>query len=79
MSGTHADSERPRPGAHDARDRAQALDNDTTALNGGPARHWFLRAEGERLPTPRTRSKLGVAVILWGTLLLGVLIMVAAL
>jgi hypothetical protein len=61
------------------RDRALAEANDTTALNGGPARHWFRRGEGESLPTPLRRAKIASALFLWGALLTSVLLLAAEL
>jgi hypothetical protein len=51
--------------------------NDPTALNGGSARHWYAPNRTERTPTRRQRSKLIVAVILWGTVALGAVLLVS--
>ena len=41
-----------------ARDATLMKTNDPTALNGGPARHWFRSdAAAEPLPTPLRRAK----------------------
>ncbi len=61
------------------RDRALLEANDTAALNGGPARHWFEREAAESLETPRRGAKLGVSLVLWGTLAVGLLMLAALL
>ena len=79
MSGAHADSERPRLEPHDRRDVTLAETNDPTALNGGPARHWYDSSETEPLKTPRRGTKVATSIFLWGVLLAGVLFLMAAL
>ena len=84
MSDTHAESaaHRPassRPAAPRTSDdgiRAIIRDNDTTALNGGPARHWFAPGETERARTPRFAAKFASAILIWGALV-GLLMLLA--
>jgi hypothetical protein len=70
----------PAPGRPDReRDRILAETNDTTALNGGPARHWFQPGVDEPLETPRRGVKLGVAIGVWGMLAVAVLLLLVRL
>jgi hypothetical protein len=52
--------------------------NDATALNGGSAWHWYAPGRPEQTPTPRQRIKLGVSIILWGTVAVGAVMLAAS-
>lgn len=53
--------------------------NDPTALNGGSASHWYVPDRAEQTPSTRQQSKFVIAIILWGTLACGVLLLAASL
>jgi hypothetical protein len=59
-------------------DRQLERINDATALNGGSAWHWYAPDRPEQTPTPRQRIKLGVAIILWGTVAAGAVMLAAS-
>jgi hypothetical protein len=59
-------------------DRQLERINDATALNGGSAWHWYAPGRPEQTPTPRQRIKLGVSIILWGTVAAGAVMLAAS-
>ena len=52
--------------------------NDATALNGGSAWHWYAPGRVEQTPTPHQRIKIVVAILLWGTVAAGALMLAAS-
>lgn len=75
MSDLHSETAAPR--SKTATGPATDATNDTAALNGGPAQHWFAPGVKEARPTPRITAKLGSALLIWGGLLVFLLILMA--
>jgi hypothetical protein len=53
--------------------------NDTSALNGGDAWHWFIPGGRDRSRTPMLRRKVIVASVFWAILAVGLLMLASSL